>query len=217
MVRAQPSTDTDAAREEILQAAAELFMDLGYPMTSIDAIAERLGATKGRIYYYFKSKAAIFFDIQRVAMARLMADIMPIASSPLPVDEKLRRMATVHLENLLNDLAIQKVSVQGLERYQFQSSGYKYVKELRELNALRDGYEQIFAEVIDQGTREGGFRDMPPRLLTKPFFGTLNWVTVWYRPRKIQDADNNRMIVETLVSFVMQGIQKESDDDPTSG
>ena len=213
MARAQPSTETDAAREEILQAAAEMFMDLGYGLTSIDAIADRLGATKGRIYYYFKSKAAIFFDIQRVAMSRLMADITPIAASRLPVDEKLRRMATAHLENLLNDLPIQKVSVQGLERYQFQSTGYKYVKELRELNGLRDSYEQIFAEVIDQGTREGLFRDMPPRLLTKPFFGTLNWVTVWYRPRKIQDADSNRMIVETLVSFVMQGIRKEDEHD----
>ncbi len=210
MSRAQITTDAAiAAREEILQAAAELFTDLGYAMTSIDAIAERLGATKGRVYYYFKSKADIFFDIQRAAMSRLMAEIEPIARSDLSPPDKLRAMARSHLGMLLADLPIQKVSVQGLERYLFHASGYRYMHELREINQLRDTYEQIFAEVIDQGAREGFFSDMPARLLTKPFFGALNWVTVWYRPRKIQDAESNRMIVETLVSFAMQGIQKD--------
>lgn len=218
MSRAQPTTDAAAAaREEILQAAAELFTDLGYAMTSIDAIAERLGATKGRVYYYFKSKADIFFDIQRAAMGRLMAEVEPIARSDLGPADKLRGMAAAHLGMLLADLPIQKVSVQGLERYLFHSSGYRYVNELREINQLRDTYEQIFAEVIDQGAREGLFNDMPPRLLTKPFFGALNWVTVWYRPRKIQDAQSNRMIVETLVSFAMQGIQKETNHEPKQG
>ncbi|KMK65066.1 TetR/AcrR family transcriptional regulator [Puniceibacterium sp. IMCC21224] len=163
MSRAQPTTDAAAAaREEILQAAAELFTDLGYAMTSIDAIAERLGATKGRVYYYFKSKADIFFDIQRAAMGRLMAEVEPIARSDLGPADKLRGMAAAHLGMLLADLPIQKVSVQGLERYLFHSSGYRYVNELREINQLRDTYEQIFAEVIDQGAREGLFNDMPP-------------------------------------------------------
>jgi hypothetical protein len=142
-------------------------------------------------------------------MSRLMAEIEPIARSDLDTEQKLRAMAQAHLGMLLADLPIQKVSVQGLERYLFHASGYRYVKELREINQSRDTYEQIFAEVIDQGAREGVFSDMPPRLLTKPFFGALNWVTVWYRPRKIQDAESNRMIVETLVSFAMQGIQKD--------
>lgn len=210
MSRTQITTDAAAAaRAEILQAAAELFTDLGYTATSIDAIAERLGATKGRVYYYFKSKADVFFDIQRAAMARLMSEVEPIARSKMSPPEKLRAMASAHLGILLADLPIQKVSIQGLERYLFQASGYRYVNELREINQLRDTYEQIFAEVIDQGAREGFFSDMPPRLLTKPFFGSLNWVTVWYRPRKIKDAESNRMIVETLVSFAMQGIQKD--------
>ena len=37
------------SRNEILQAAAELFMELGYAATSIDAVAQRLGATKERL------------------------------------------------------------------------------------------------------------------------------------------------------------------------
>ena len=52
------------SRDEILQAAAELFMAYGYTATSIDAVAERLGATKGRIYHHWRSKADLYFDVQ---------------------------------------------------------------------------------------------------------------------------------------------------------
>jgi len=215
MPQAQPPTSASTkAREEILLAAAELFNKLGYSMTSIDAIAERLGSTKGRIYYNFKSKADIFFEVQRTAMERLISEIEPIACSDLDLVDRLRCMAEAHLSMLLADLPIQKVAVQGLERYLVNSTGYRYINEVRRINRLRDTYEQIFAEVIDQGSREGVFSDIPPRLLTKPFFGALNWVTVWYHPRKLQDAKSNRMIVETLVSYAMKGIQKEPDNKP---
>ncbi|HEX2137160.1 MAG TPA: helix-turn-helix domain-containing protein, partial [Microvirga sp.] len=67
------------ARDEILRAAAEVFMEFGYAATSIDAVAERLGATKGRIYHYFGSKAELYFDVQIAAMERLIREIEPIA------------------------------------------------------------------------------------------------------------------------------------------
>lgn len=214
MARIQMQTEhASSAKDEIIQAAAELFMDLGYTATTIDAIADRLGATKGRVYYYFKSKAEIFFDVQRTAMTRLIALVEPIARRDIPAAERLRAMAQVHVASLVSDLPVQKVSVQGLERYLFASSGYRYVHELREINQLRDDYEQIFAEVIDAGAREGVFVDLPPRLLTKPFFGTLNWVTVWYRRRRITDAAGTKVITDTLVDFAMRGIRKGEEHD----
>lgn len=217
MSHTQPKDESaSAAREEILQAAAELFNDLGYGMTSIDAIAERLGATKGRIYYYFRSKAEIFFDIQRTALDRLMSEVLPIAQSDLNTSDKLRKMAEAHTGMLIADLPIQKASVQALERHIYQSTGYRFVKEMREINQMRDEYESVFAEVIAEGARLGLFSDLPPRLLTKPFFGALNWVTVWYRPRRLSDGKNDRVILDTLVSFAIQGIRKEPNHDHQS-
>ena len=70
------------SRDEILRAAAELFMEFGYAATSIDAVAERLGATKGRIYHHYRSKADLFFDVQVAAMNRLNEQVEPIARGP---------------------------------------------------------------------------------------------------------------------------------------
>ncbi|MBV0911855.1 TetR/AcrR family transcriptional regulator [Anianabacter salinae] len=200
-----PANENDA-KDDIVRAAAELFMNYGYSATSIDAIAEKLGATKGRIYHYYRSKSQIFFDIQRAAMTRLFEEVDPIARARLQPAEKLPLMAKAHLSLLIRDMPIQKVAVQGLEKYLFEAEGFRHAKTLAEINQLRDDYEQLFAEVIDAGTREGVFVKGSPRILTKPFFGAMNWATVWYRPRRTQSEDDIEMICSSLVDFAMRGL-----------
>jgi AcrR family transcriptional regulator len=201
------------AREEIIRAAAELFMELGFTATSIDAVAERMGATKGRVYHYYKSKADLYFDIQTVAMERLMREIEPIAEGSGTAAERLTRMALRHTEILLMELPIQKVAVQGLEKQLLATGASRHAQTLRSVIRLRDDYEQIFAEVIDQGVREGDFVELPARLATKPFFGALNWATVWYTPRRLQKHDDIMVIAKTLADYAMRGILKEQPRD----
>ena len=77
------SLPTDAAKashDQILQAAVEWLMEFGYAATKIDAVAQRLGATKGRIYHHDRSKADLYFDVQVAAMGRVTEAIEPIAA-----------------------------------------------------------------------------------------------------------------------------------------
>ncbi len=203
------------SREEILQAAAELFMVYGYTATSIDAVAERLGATKGRIYHHYGSKADLYFDVQVAAMTRVSEAVEPIAKQPGSAAQRLAAMALRHAQILLNELPMQKVAVQGLERHLLgghSSSGTIGLapasKRLRAVVQLRDDYERMFAEVIDDGIREGAFIDLPPRLATKPFFGVLNWATVWYSPRRLQSAEAIDELAHMLADYAMRGILK---------
>src|SRR3546814_7359817 len=57
-------------QQEILQVAAECFMEQGFNATSIDDVARRMNATKGRIYHYYASKTDLFFEINREGMDR---------------------------------------------------------------------------------------------------------------------------------------------------
>jgi AcrR family transcriptional regulator len=47
-------------RDEILDVATDLFIELGYDKTSLREIAERVGVTKAALYYHFASKEEIF-------------------------------------------------------------------------------------------------------------------------------------------------------------
>ena len=204
--RRQPAAEAteSSSREQIIQAAAELFMEFGYSATSIDAVAERLGATKGRIYHHYRSKADLFFDVQAAAMSRLNEEIEPIARRTDGPVERLSAMALRHTQILLTELPMQKVAVQGLERHLLASAG---VKQLRSIVKMRDDYEKLFVEVIDEGVRSGVFVDLPPGLLAKPFFGALNWATVWYSQRRLQSPEAIEEIARTLAGFAMRGLR----------
>jgi TetR/AcrR family transcriptional repressor of nem operon len=47
---------TNQSKERLLTAAKELFLARGYAATTVDAICEKAGLTKGSFYYFFDSK-----------------------------------------------------------------------------------------------------------------------------------------------------------------
>src|SRR5690554_6407230 len=95
-VLARPQA-SDAAREEILDAAALAFMQKGFTATSIDDVADSLGATKGRIYHYYRSKTDIFIDVHLEALRQLLENVGAIAlRKELPPDRRLFLMCREH-------------------------------------------------------------------------------------------------------------------------
>jgi TetR/AcrR family transcriptional repressor of nem operon len=72
------------ARERILRAAEQLVMERGFSATTLDAILERAGASKGAFFHHFSSKA----DLGRVLVERyaradgeLLVHLMEVAES----------------------------------------------------------------------------------------------------------------------------------------
>jgi AcrR family transcriptional regulator len=194
------------ARSEILQAAAELFMQFGYAATSVDAITASIGTTKGQFYHYYDTKADLFFDIQTLAMTNLLKAVKPIALVQQPIIKRLEAMALCHAKILLADLPVMKVAVQGLERHLFSGTGS--MRRLRAVIKLRDEYEQIFTEVIDEGIRQGLVIDLPAKLLTKAFFGTMNWATIWYSQRRLQVPEATGEIAQILAGCALRGVSR---------
>jgi len=52
-----------ATREQLLEAAAEVFSEQGYVGASIHAIADRAGVTSGALYKHFESKADLLLHV----------------------------------------------------------------------------------------------------------------------------------------------------------
>jgi AcrR family transcriptional regulator len=58
----KPSKD-ELTKAAIIQVARELFVTSGYPSFSMRKLAKELGCSHGAIYYHFKNKAELFYEI----------------------------------------------------------------------------------------------------------------------------------------------------------
>jgi AcrR family transcriptional regulator len=191
-------------QREILDAAALAFTQNGFAATSMDEIAERLGATKGRLYHYYAAKADIFRDIVRAGLQELIDGVAPIAArQDLSCTDRLWRMAHHHAGLMMTRNSYQRVAVQAVE---MRRMGKGVDAVLEETFALRDQYERLFADVIEQGRRSGELRAVDPRLATKPVLGALNWISLWYDPDRGDFASRARL-AEEYADFVVGGLR----------
>jgi AcrR family transcriptional regulator len=58
-------------REEILERAARIFAEHGYPRTDVQWIAQAIGVSKGTVYRYFPTKQELFLAAVDRGVARL--------------------------------------------------------------------------------------------------------------------------------------------------
>ncbi len=62
-IRQSPKMPPEKRREQLLKAARELFYKNGYRETTTEAIARRARLTKGAIYYHFKNKEDLLYEL----------------------------------------------------------------------------------------------------------------------------------------------------------
>ncbi|WP_431858250.1 TetR family transcriptional regulator [Azospirillum sp.] len=198
--------DGDRSRGEILDAAAKAFMRKGYAAASIDDVAEVLGCTKGRIYHHYRSKADLFFDVHKRGMAMDLAAVRACMRDDQSPVERLLEMAIAHLMVIMNELAYQRVAVQGLEMHLAGQTTPEQRSTLREILALRDEYEGLFAAEIARAAEAGALPEQDVRLVVKPFMGALNWTTIWYRQRRNQSQAERRRMAEQIARFALRGL-----------
>ena len=72
---------TRATTEQLVEAARQLFATHGYEQTSLDAIVEKAGVTKGAMYHHFESKQELFAAVY-AREQRKLADAVESAARP---------------------------------------------------------------------------------------------------------------------------------------
>lgn len=198
---------SDEVRNEILKAAAEAFMERGYAATSIDDVADTLGATKGRIYHYYRSKTDIFIDIHLESLRILLERVGAIARrNDLEPHERLYAMCREHAIVFMTTIAYQKSTILGLNRFLLSITAPYQDDATRRVQQLRDEYEGLFVSTVAEGKERGIFADVDPRFATKPLLGALNWANIWYEASPEDDVGRVDEIADSLAEFCVKAL-----------
>ncbi|NIJ37579.1 AcrR family transcriptional regulator [Sphingopyxis panaciterrae] len=200
---------SDEARGDILKAAATAFNERGYDATSIDDVADVLGASKGRIYHYYRSKTDIFLDLHLESLRVLNERVSSIASrADLPPTQRVREMCLAHAVVVMTRINYQKATMLGLNRFLLSVSAPYQDAARQRVNDLRDEYENLFVAVVAEGVETGEFRRVEPRFATKPLLGALNYVANWYDEDSASSLGTVDDIAAALADYCVRGLTR---------
>lgn len=181
----EESGEAGDRREQIMLAAAQLFVERGYAGTSVRQIADRAGMLAGSVYHHFPAKEDLFIAIQRESFRRLMRNIeeaIPRSKDPW---ERLELACAEHIHDVAAGNPIAQVTATGLFAIHEQ-------RLQRRLRADRAAYDELFRRLIAGLELPGGTDRSLFRLV---LLGALNWTHVWYRPGKLTPREIAAQII----------------------
>ena len=165
-------------REAILRAAIKVFARNGYFNSKVSDIASEAGIADGTVYLYFKSKEEILHSIFDRAMEEFIAEGKREIAGLEKADDKLRRIAQLHLEKLGADrdaAVVFQVELRGSTKFMEEFSAAGFAE-----------YLNIIRETIAEGQKQGIFRqDLNATVCSKILYGALDeMVTNWILSKK---------------------------------
>jgi AcrR family transcriptional regulator len=197
----------EARREEILDAATELFAQFGYSDAVTGALAERLGVGKGTLYRHFPSKRDLFLAATDRVMRRMRETI---DASVAGIDDPLER-TECGIRSFLTFFAAHPQFVELLiqERALFKDRSQPTYVEHRQRYAIRwrEHYRALIAA--------GRVRDIPVERITN-VMGDLLYGTIFTNyfagPRQSPEAQ-----AQDILDVVFGGILSPSERQRRSG
>jgi AcrR family transcriptional regulator len=168
-------------RDQIINAAVELFYEHGYQRTTLDAVAQRLDVTKPFIYYHFKDKEEVLLEISRRSIVKAneaLADALEAKGSPT---QRLHR-------------AIHTVMRAVIENQRYTTIFFREQKNLSEqsrtpLYEQHSRYDKLLVSLLREGQRKGEFKVDDPGLCALAISGMTGWAYNWYRSDGRLSAD----------------------------
>ncbi|NWL89029.1 MULTISPECIES: TetR/AcrR family transcriptional regulator [unclassified Paenibacillus] len=141
--------DAEERRNEILDAADELFAQKGFDGTSTNDILEKVGIARGTLYYHFKSKEDIMDALIDRYSVRLLGTAQGIAvDRGIPVVERIIRV--IMALNISGDESSQEI-MEHIHKPQNALMHHKIQK------MLINGVTPILADMIREGITLGLF------------------------------------------------------------
>jgi TetR/AcrR family fatty acid metabolism transcriptional regulator len=142
--------DKNSKYHRILEAAVKVFACQGFRQSTISQIAKEAGVADGTIYLYFKNKDDILVHFFSFKAKQVFDCFRKEVGRGADSTAKLRNLVRMHLTEFQRDpdMAV----VYRVETHQSSRLAEEQIREMAKM------YQDIIAEIIEQGQQEGSIR-----------------------------------------------------------
>ena len=185
-------------KEQVIRSAAELFREKGYAASSMRDLAQKLGIEAASLYSHIKSKEEILRQLCFDMAAEFRKSLQEVEKLNVSSSEKLKLGIIGHIQVMAKDLTASAVF---MNEHRHLSQPY-----LRDFLLLRINYINRFKAIIEEGARQGEFKDdIDKKLAVMTLFSSLNWMPMWYDPSSTIDPQN---LGHQLADMLVNGLKK---------
>ncbi len=183
--------DEHQNRDRILLAAASLFANKGYAGTSVREIVEAAGVTKPTLYYYFKSKEALYTKLMDLAVETFCWVLSQSINRPGTIREQLAA--------LLSDLFdVFRENVDLLRLVNTMFYGPKGATPPYDFQSIDEHFDRVILERLDSGVQTGELRAENKHfllMLLGGFIQAMEYILIWEPDKSgLSPADFRRII-----------------------
>jgi AcrR family transcriptional regulator len=180
--------------DEIVDIAARLFYERGYPSVSTRALAQAAGIQGGSLYHHFTSKEEILYRIVQYGSGEFFAGLLPHLEEPeLSYTARLDRFVRAYI----TDAQPRRYAIAVL----FRDMAHLSPDHFAELQAVRRHFQQAVQRFLAEGVAAGEFSVPDAKVAGIAVLDLLKGIDAWIRePGRL----GRRQVADTYAVLILQ-------------
>jgi len=188
------------SRKKILKTASKLFSEFGFLGVSMETIAKKLNITKAALYYHFKSKKELYFEVLEKSFQNLIESIDEEISKAKSPEEVIIRAIRGYLKFGQKEKNLIRCLVLKTPDKDFEI--VNYIAKLRE--KINRKFQSILEEAIKKISDSFPLKKINLKFITSFLLGTMDGLIIesTLSNKKLNTKKVSFQILQILVSIL---------------
>jgi len=190
---------SEERKEQILDAATEVFAQKGFDHARMDDIVEETGLSKGALYWYFKSKDDIIFGIMDRMFQLEFRELEELQQTDTSASEALMAFTEVAIKDINRMLRFMPVT------YEFLALAFRNKLVQKAIKQYMNSYVSLLDPMIQAGINSGEFKQVNPRDVSAAVGAIIEGtVLLWVYDHNLIDPGEN---IRTSINLLLDGVK----------
>ena len=195
-------TKQDLRKDQILDAALTVLVQHGYEGSRMDDVVSESQLSKGAIYWYYKSKKAMYLDLVNFWVIRYSATINHLVVNDQSAPDQLKSLFNYFIDQYESD------PDPFIALTEFWSMAQKDNDFREKLQKVYSQFLEVLEKIVAKGVKDGDFKKLDIRITAMSIMlnvESINWFTLFDT-----HGVSARDYIQTISDFILAGLLKKN-------
>ena len=195
-------TKQDLRKDQILNAALTVLVQNGYEGSRMDDVVSKSQLSKGAIYWYYKSKKAMYLDLVNFWVIRYSATINHLVENDQSAPDQLKSLFNYFIDQYESD------PDPFIALTEFWSMAQKDDDFRAKLQKVYSQFLEVLEKIVAKGVKDGDFKKLDIRITAMSIMlnvESINWFTLFDT-----HGVSARDYIQTISDFILAGLLKKN-------